>query len=193
MTLTGLLKADAARQLHFAGRPGARVTTWGLLRMMFSPRFVPVLHYRVAYWCATHRLRPLAKLLSLVNFVVFGLEIAVDCEIGPGLYFPHTQGTVIGARRIGKNAVIYHGVTLGAKMPDLAYRPELRPELGDDVVLGSGAKILGDLVVGSRSVVGANAVLLDSVPADVVVAGIPAQIVKRKTVAEDPPSAKSAP
>lgn len=181
MTLLGLLKADVARQLHFAGRECARVGAWDFLRVLLSPRFLPVLHYRLAYWCATHHLRPLAKILSLLNFVVFGLEIAVSCEIGPGLYFPHTQGTVIGAARVGKNAVIYHGVTLGAKTPDLMYRDDLRPTVGDDVLLGSGAKILGGIVVEDGAIVGANAVVLETVPAHTVVGGIPARIIKRRT------------
>jgi serine O-acetyltransferase len=115
----------------------------------------------------------------MVNFVLFGLEIGMDCEIGPGLYFPHTSGTVIGARRIGANAVIYHNVTLGAKEPDLAFEPGKRPEVGDDVFLGSGAKILGGITLGNRAVVAANAVVVHSVPEGAVVAGIPAKIVKQ--------------
>lgn len=181
-TLIALLKADAARQLHYAGRPNAAVGSFTLLRMLPSPRFVPIVLYRIAYWCATHRLRPLGKALSLTNFVVFGLEIGLTCEIGPGLYFPHTLGTIIGARRVGMNAVIYHGVTIGAKEPDLAYHPEKRPEIGDDVLIGSGAKVLGGIVVGDRAVVGANAVVVHSVPADTSVGGIPARPIQRRGV-----------
>jgi serine O-acetyltransferase len=179
VSLVALLKADAARQLHFAGEKGAQVGTLRLLRMLPSPRFVPVVLYRLSHWCGGHRLRPVGKIFSLMNFVIFGLEIGVDCEIGPGLYFPHTSGTVIGAQRIGANAVIYHNVTLGAKEPDLAYDPGKRPEVGDDVFLGSGAKILGGISLGHRSVVGANSVVLHSVPEGAVVAGIPAKIVKQ--------------
>jgi serine O-acetyltransferase len=115
----------------------------------------------------------------MTNFVMFGLEIGLDCEIGAGLYFPHTSGTVIGARRIGTNAVIYHNVTLGAKEPDLAYDPSKRPEVGDGVFLGSGAKILGGVTLGHGAVVAANAVVLDSVPDRAVVGGIPAKILKQ--------------
>jgi serine O-acetyltransferase len=179
VTLLGLLKADAARQLHFAGVPGAEIGTLRLLRMLPSPRFVPVVLYRVAYWCGRNHLRPIGKLFSMTNFVMFGLEIGLDCEIGAGLYFPHTSGTVIGARRIGTNAVIYHNVTLGAKAPDLAYDPSKRPEVGDGVFLGSGAKILGGVTLGHGAVVAANAVVLDSVPDRAVVGGIPAKILKQ--------------
>ena len=179
MSLVALLKADAARQLHYAGEKGARVGTLRLLTMMPSPRFVPVVLYRLAHACARHHLRPVGKLFSMMNFVLFGVEIGLDCEIGPGLYFPHTSGTVIGARRIGANAVIYHNVTLGAKEPDLAYEPGKRPEVGDDVFIGSGAKVLGGVVLGDRSVVAANAVVLQDVPAGAVVGGIPAKVLKQ--------------
>lgn len=179
MTLLSLLRADAGRQLHFGGARDAKVGLFRLLRMMPSPRFVPVVLYRLAYWCGRHHVRPLGKLFSMTNFVLFGLEIGLDCEIGPGLYFPHTSGTVIGASRIGANAVIYHNVTLGAKEPDLAYAADRRPELGDDVFVGSGAKVLGGLRLGNRAVVAANAVVLHSVPDGATVAGIPARIIKQ--------------
>lgn len=176
MTFWTLLKADAARQCLFAGREAAQMSPALLLRVCLSPRFAPVLCFRLASWCAAHQLRPLGKLFSLLNVAVFGLEIGLDCAIGPGLFLPHTSGTVLGARSIGRNAVIYHNVTVGAKVPDLAFRPELRPELGDDVLLGAGCKVLGGIVLGNRVVVGANAVVLQDVPAGCLVAGIPARV-----------------
>jgi len=179
MTFIGLLKADAERQYHFAGQKVEQVTLGMLLMACFSPRFVPVLLFRLGNWCASHHLRPIGKVLSLLNFLVFGLEIGLDCPIGPGLYFPHTSGTVIGARRIGSNAVIYHNVTLGAKVPDLSYEAALRPEIGDGVFLGAGCKILGGITLGDNVTVGANAVVLKSVPSGCLVGGIPAAILKR--------------
>jgi serine O-acetyltransferase len=114
----------------------------------------------------------------LLNFAVFGLEIALDCPIGPGLYFPHTSGTVIGARCIGANAVIYHNVTLGAKVPDLANDGTLRPEVGDGAFLGAGCKVLGPVILGNNVTVGANAVVLKSFPSDSLVGGIPAVLLR---------------
>jgi len=114
-----------------------------------------------------------------MNFILFGLEIAVRCEIGPGLYFPHTQGTVIGANKIGENATIYHNVTFGAREIDLDYSFFSRPNIGDNVIVGAGAKILGPVTVGNGARVGANAVVVEDVPAGSTVVGIPARIVKQ--------------
>ena len=180
MTFIALLKADAGRHLHFAGRDPGTVSNAGLLGVCLSPRFIPVLLFRLGSWCASHHLRPIGKCFSLLNFVLFGLEIGLDCRIGPGLYFPHTSGTVLGARSIGANAVIYHNVTVGAKIPDLKNIGELRPGIGDDVFLGAGAKILGPITLGDRIVVGANSVVLSSVPADSLVVGIPGKVVETR-------------
>jgi serine O-acetyltransferase len=182
MTFIALLKADAERQYHYAGRKVEQVTLGGLMKTCFSPRFVPVLLFRLGSWCAGHHLRPFGKVLSLLNFLVFGLEIGLDCPIGPGLYFPHTSGTVIGARRIGANAVIYHNVTLGAKVPDLSYEADLRPEVGDDAFLGAGCKILGGISLGDHVTVGANSVVLKSVPSGCLVGGVPAVVLRQPEV-----------
>lgn len=178
MTFMGVLKADAERQFHFAGRQVDTVTLGMLFKVCLSPRFIPVMLFRIGSWCAGHHLRPLGKIFSLINFLVFGLEIGLDCPIGPGLYFPHTSGTVIGARRIGANAVIYHNVTLGAKAPDLSYEAELRPEVGDGAFLGAGCKILGGITLGDGVTVGANSVVLKSVPSGCLVGGIPAAVIR---------------
>jgi len=122
---------------------------------------------------------PLAKLVSLLNFMIFGIEISFRCHIGPGLYFPHTQGTVIGAWRIGDNATIYQGVTLGARELDLEYDEQSRPVLGNNVIIGSGAKVLGHVVIGNHAKVGANAVVIQSIPDGATAVG-PVAIIKIK-------------
>jgi len=145
---------------------------------VLSPRFVPVLLCRLAHSFYRLRLGLFAKAVSLLNFFLFGIEIAVRCPIGKGLFLPHTQGTVIGAWSIGENATIFQGVTLGAKELDFSYQESSRPTVGDDVTIGSGAKVLGGLTLGAGSRIGANAVVLDSVPTNVVAAGVPSRIVK---------------
>lgn len=145
---------------------------------MLSPRFAPVLLCRLAHCFYRLKLGPIAKAISLLNFFLFGIEIAVRCPIGKGLFLPHTQGTVIGAYAIGEDATIFQGVTLGAREIDFSYQESSRPTLGNGVTIGSGAKVLGGLTLGSGSRIGANAVVLESVPANVVAAGVPARVVK---------------
>lgn len=180
MRLLAVLRRDAARNLHFLGRPSAEVGTLDLFKMMFSPRFIPVLLLRLAHWFAVHHLRPVGKLFSLFNFVIFGLEVGLDCEIGPGLYLPHTSGTVLGAIWIGENAVIYQNVTLGAKTPDLEFKADLRPRIGDRALLGAGCKVLGGITLGDDVTVGANSVVVKPVPSGCLVVGVPAVIVRQE-------------
>ncbi|AIY40056.1 Serine acetyltransferase [Collimonas arenae] len=179
MSLKTILFADLTRQYLIAGRLEKQATFLGLLKNSFSPRFMPVVIFRLSHWFLQRKLSPFAKIFGLINFVLFGLEIAARCEIGPGLYFPHTQGTVIGANKIGDNATIYHNVTFGAREIDLDYSVSSRPSIGDNVIIGAGAKILGPVTVGSNARVGANAVVVEDVPAGATVVGIPARIVKQ--------------
>jgi serine O-acetyltransferase len=173
-----LLRADLLRQhelLH-----GMEALSPAGLRLwlgMLSPRFIPVLLCRLAHALFICRLGPLAKLVSVINFFAFGIEISVRCPIGPGLFLPHTQGTVIGAWRIGANATIFQGVTLGAKEIDFTYAEHSRPTVGDYVTIGSGAKVLGGLTLADKVRVGANSVVLSNVPEGVLVVGAPARIV----------------
>ena len=178
MSLRDTLIADLARQYHFNGQPDRTPTLSGVILHAFSPRFAPVMLCRVAHTLYRRRLSPLARLVSLLNFIVFNIEVAMRCEIGDGLYLPHTVGTIIGAQRIGKNAVIYHGVTFGAKEIDIGYHDDQRPQVGDNVIIGSGAKVLGGITIGDNVVIGANAVVVESIPSNVVVGGIPAKIIR---------------
>lgn len=174
-----LLIMDVSRHRQLLGGK-ANASRARLLLSMLSPRFAPVLLYRLAYACHRAHLAPLAKAFSLFNFMLFGIEIAVACRIGPGLFFPHTQGTVIGAMSIGRNAVIYQGVTLGARDLDFTYDAAHRPVVGDDVMLAAGAKVLGGIRIGNGVTVAANGVLLMSVPDYAVVGGVPAKILKQR-------------
>ena len=172
------LAADLRRAQVLMHGSAYSVSSLRLWLGMLSPRFVPVLLCRLAHCFYRLKLGPVAKLVSLLNFFLFGIEIAVRCPIGRGLFFPHTQGTVIGAYSIGENATIFQGVTLGARELDFSYQESSRPTVGDDVTIGSGAKVLGGLTLGTGSRIGANAVVLESVSANVVAAGIPARVVK---------------
>ncbi|ARU88048.1 serine O-acetyltransferase [Pseudomonas sp. M30-35] len=149
---------------------------------ILSPRFLPVLLYRLSYKSQVSGFATIARFFSLINFLLFGIEIATVCKIGPGLFFPHTHGTVIGAVSIGNNAVIYQGVTLGAKDLDFTYDELHRPCVGHNVMIGAGAKVLGGLTLGNNVSVAANSVLLVNAPDNSVVAGVPAKVVSFKTL-----------
>lgn len=180
-SFSGYLAADLRRQFRLLNGDGAPLPSGMALWLgVLSPRFVPVLLCRMAHSLYLTRLSPLAKIVSLVNFFLFGIEIAVRCPIGPGLFFPHTQGTVIGAWSIGANATIFQGVTLGALEVDFSYAEEGRPIVGDDVTIGSGAKVLGGVRLENGVRIGANSVVLDSMPAGSLAVGAPARVVTSK-------------
>ncbi|UXN67832.1 hypothetical protein N8A98_01875 (plasmid) [Devosia neptuniae] len=134
---------------------------------------------RIAYKMQMSRLGVLAKLVSFLNFCLFGIEVATRCPIEGGLFFPHTQGTVIGALRVGKNATIYHGVTIGAKELDYHYAVDSRPTVGDDVLIGSGAKVLGGIAIGDRVRIGANTVVTINLEQDITAVGSAIRIIDK--------------
>jgi serine O-acetyltransferase len=110
-----------------------------------------------------------------------GIEIHPGATIGPGLFIDHGMGTVIGETAIvGSGVLLYHGVTLGG----VDGRPGRRhPLLGDRVIVGAGAKVLGALVIGDDARIGAQAVVLVDVPAGSTAVGVPARILSRAKVA----------
>jgi serine O-acetyltransferase len=106
-----------------------------------------------------------------------GIEIHPGATVGRGLFIDHGMGVVIGeTAEIGADVTLYHGVTLGGT--SLA-KGKRHPTLGDRVVVGAGAKILGAITIGADSRIGANAVVVKSVPANSVVVGVPGQVVRR--------------
>lgn len=122
-----------------------------------------------------HGIPVVPKLLTYLNILLFGLEVSPRCEIGPGIFFPHTSGTVIGAALIGTNVTVYQGVTLGTKVLDKGFDLALRPKIGDGSVMGAGCKVLGGIRIGANVTVGANSVVVDSIQPNTTVAGIPAR------------------
>lgn len=151
-----------------------------LFASCFHPRIFPVLLIRLAQFFHQHRLVPLAKICTLLNLVLFGLEVSPRVKIGGGLFVPHTVGTVIGAVEIGACVTIMQGVTLGAKEPDMQFTVTKRPVVGNYVMIGAGAKIIGGIFIGDHAKIGANAVVLHDVPAYAVAVGVPAKIVQKK-------------
>lgn len=128
--------------------------------------------HRAASWCWRHRLRLLGRLISQVTRFLTGIEIHPGATIGRRLFIDHGMGIVIGETAvIGDDVHLYHGVTLGGTS---SKRVKRHPTIRDRVVVGAGAKILGDIEIGADSLVGANAVVLSSMPPNSTIVGMPA-------------------
>jgi serine O-acetyltransferase len=135
---------------------------------------MPVVLIRLSQYLYSKNFFRLSKLVSLINFQLFKLEVSSKTTIGKGLVIPHTLGIVLGAAKIGRNVTIYQQVTVGAKHLDFNFAPHLRPIIGDNVTLGSGCKVLGSVIVSDNSIVGANSVVVKDVPPGHLAIGVPA-------------------
>lgn len=133
--------------------------------------------YRVTHWLWKRKVYLLARWLSQFARWLTGVEIHPGAKIGRRFFIDHGMGVVIGeTSEVGHDVTLYHGVTLGGVSLEKGKR---HPTLGDKVVVGAGAKILGAIEIGKGSRIGANAVVVKTVPPESVVVGIPGQIVKR--------------
>jgi serine O-acetyltransferase len=133
--------------------------------------------HRLAHWMWKHHQKLLGRLLSQFNRSLTGIEIHPAAHIGTRFFIDHGMGVVIGETAIiGENVTMYHGVTLGGVKIEKGKR---HPSIEDNVVIGAGAKILGNITIGKGSRIGANAVVVQSVPANSVVIGVPGQVVVR--------------
>lgn len=134
--------------------------------------------YRMNHWLWNHRFLLLARWLSQAARWLTGIEIHPAAKIGRRLFIDHGMGVVIGETAIvGNDVTLYQGVTLGGTGKEHGKR---HPTLEDDVVVGGGAKILGNIVVGRNCRIGAGSVVLRNVPADSTVVGVPGHIIFRE-------------
>jgi len=134
------------------------------------------LHY-VAHWFWLHRCKLLARIISQFSRFLTGIEIHPGATIGRRFFIDHGNGVVIGETTIiGDDVLLYHQVTLGGTSLDKVKR---HPTLGNGVLVGMGAKILGPITIGDYCKIGANAVVNKDIPADCTVVGIPGRIVRR--------------
>jgi serine O-acetyltransferase len=133
--------------------------------------------HRITHWLWKNDVHFIARWLSQVGRWITGVEIHPGARLGDGFFIDHGMGVVIGeTAEIGADVTIYHGVTLGGTSLNKGKR---HPTIGDRVVIGAGAKILGAIEIGADSRIGANAVVVRSVPSNSVVVGVPGQIVRR--------------
>lgn len=172
MTIFRTMKNDI--RSVFERDPAARSTFEILLAY---PGVHALWAHRIEHWLWIHHANTLARWLSQGTRFFTGIEIHPGAQIGPGLFIDHGMGVVIGeTAEIGPNVTLYHGVTLGGVSLEKGKR---HPTLEEGVVVGAGAKVLGNIVIGANSRIGANAVVVRSVPPESVVVGVPGQVVVR--------------
>src|SRR5664279_68254 len=176
--LKQLLYDDLSRQYELEGRTATRPNFIGFLARLLHYRFLPNVICRTSRAAYLAGVPVVPQLLTYLNLILFGLEVTPRCEIGSGVFFAHTYGTVVGGSQIGREATFFQGVTIGAKTLEMRFDPAQRPTIGDNVVLGAGCKVLGAIHLGDGVTVGANAVVLQSVAPGATVVGIPARVVE---------------
>jgi serine O-acetyltransferase len=142
------------------------------------PGLYAVILHRVANRLLKNNFKLIARMISNFNRFITGIEIHPAAKIGEGLFIDHGMGVVIGETvEIGNNVTIYQGATLGGTGKDTGKR---HPTIGDNVVICSGAKVLGPFKVGDNSKIGAGAVVLEEVPPNSTVVGVPGKVVKKE-------------
>lgn len=141
------------------------------------PSFKAVRSYRIAHWFHERGHFFIARWISQRSRHKTGIEIHPGAKIGKGLFIDHGAGVVIGeTTEIGDNCTLYQNVTLGGTGKDIGKR---HPTLGNNVLVGAGARVLGPFKIGDNSKIAANAVVLEEVPPNCTAVGVPARIVRR--------------
>lgn len=144
--------------------------------ILLYPGFHILVYHRIAHWLFEHKHFFLARWVSQRGRHKTGIEIHPGAQIGKGLFIDHGMGVVIGETTvIGDNCLLYQGVTLGGTGKDKGKR---HPTLGDNVMVGAGAKVLGPINIGNNVKVAANAVVLKDIPDNCTAVGVPARIAR---------------
>ena len=144
--------------------------------LLLYPGVKAIRYHRKAHWCYEHGYFFAARLISQMSRHRTGIEIHPGAKIGRRLVIDHGMGIVIGeTAEVGDDCLIYHGVTLGGTGKDSGKR---HPTIGNNVLIGTGAKVLGPFKVGDNSRIAANSVVLSEIPPDSTAVGVPARVVK---------------
>lgn len=145
--------------------------------LFLYPGLKAIRMHRKAYWFWTHNHKFIARAISQRAVRKTGIEIHPAAKIGKRFFIDHGTGVVIGeTTEIGDDVTIYQGVTLGGTGKDVGKR---HPTLGDNVLVGAGARVLGPFKIGDNSKIAANAVVLEEVPPNCTAVGVPARVVRR--------------
>lgn len=144
---------------------------------LLYPSIHAIIAYRIAHFFYKKKMLFIARLISQLARFFTGIEIHPGAKIGKGFFIDHGMGVVIGeTTEVGDNVTLFQGVTLGGTGKDTGKR---HPTLGDNVIVGSGAKVLGPIKIGKNVKIGANAVVLKEVPENATAVGIPAKIIEK--------------
>ncbi len=144
--------------------------------VLLCPSFKALIYYKISHYFYERKHLILARYISEKAKRKTGIEIHPGATIGKRLFIDHGTGVVIGETAIvGNDVTLFHGVTLGGTGKEKGKR---HPTIGNNVFIGSGAKILGNIVIGNNVKIGANAVILKNVPSNVTIVGVPGKIVK---------------
>ncbi|MFA6709398.1 MAG: serine O-acetyltransferase EpsC [Fusobacterium sp.] len=136
-----------------------------------------LISHRIAHFLYKKRIFFIARLISQISKFFTGIEIHPGATIGKGFFIDHGNGVVIGeTAEIGDNVMIYHQVTLGGTGNEKGVKRH--PTVGDNCIIGTGAKLLGNITIGNNSKIGANSVVLRNVPENATVVGIPGKVKK---------------
>lgn len=148
------------------------------MEVFLYPSFRVMLHYRLAHRLYLKKHYFLARCISQRGVRKTGIEIHPGAQIGNGFFIDHGSGVIIGETTIiGNNVTLYQGVTLGGTGKETGKR---HPTIEDNVMISAGAKILGSFTIGANSKIGAGSVVLEEVPPNCTVVGVPGRIVKRE-------------
>lgn len=149
------------------------------IEVFLYPSFKALIYYKISHYLYKKKHYLMARYISEKAKRKTGIEIHPGATIGKGLFIDHGTGVVIGETAIvGDNVTMFHGVTLGGTGKEKGKR---HPTIGNNVFIGSGAKLLGNITIGDNVKIGANAVVLKDVPSNTTVVGIPGKIVKINT------------
>lgn len=147
--------------------------------ILLYPGYHALLSHRIAHRFYTLRLFLIARMISQFSRFLTGIEIHPGAQIGQRLFIDHGMGTVIGETTIiGDDCLIYHNVTLGGTSSKDVKR---HPTIGNNVMIGAGAQIIGPIIIGDNAKVGTNSVVVRDVEANTTVAGIPAKVIDHHT------------
>jgi serine O-acetyltransferase len=148
------------------------------LEVIFAyPGVHAVWGHRISHWLWNRGARVAARVVAEFTRILTGVDIHPGAVLGGGLFIDHATGVVIGeTAEVGDDVTLFHGVTLGGTGRDTGKR---HPTIGDRVVIGAGAKVLGPIKIGDDSRIGANSVVVKEVPSSAVVVGVPGQIIGR--------------